>query len=112
MDHLGPSCEIGAIAWPKVDAQFENSFADRVTVAEIAVLGGPNSMDDPGATDFVFQASKPGVEYLGALKDVHVVHCIRMDTNVQLSEQASDNVSRGPTIKLSGMRSMSAAAQC
>ena len=82
-----------------MDAQFENSFADRVTVAEIAMLGGPDSMEDPGATDSVFQASKPRVEFLGALKDVHAIQCIRMDTAMQSSsEQASDTVIVRPNV--------------
>jgi len=40
-------------------------------------------MDDPGATYFVFQASEPGVEFLGTLKGVHGLYCIRLDTYMQ-----------------------------
>ena len=38
-----------------MDTQFENSFAYRITVAEIAVLGGPDSMDDPGRPTLSFK---------------------------------------------------------
>jgi hypothetical protein len=47
------------------------------------MLGGPDTMDDPGATCFVFQASEPSIEFLGALKGIHVRYCIQMDTDAQ-----------------------------
>ena len=47
------------------------------------MLGGPNTVDDPGATHFVFQGDESSVEFLGALKSVHTLHCIRPDTITQ-----------------------------
>jgi hypothetical protein len=66
-----------------VDAHLGDSFAHRFTIAEIAMLGRPDTMDYPGATHFVFQAGEPSIEFLGALKGVHAPHCIRRDTQVQ-----------------------------
>ncbi len=55
-----------------MDAHFGDACTHRLTIAEIAVLGGPDTVDDPGATHFVFQSGEPSVEFLGALKGVHV----------------------------------------
>jgi len=56
-----------------VDAHFGDSFAHRLTIAEIAMFGRPDTMDYPGATHFVFQAGEPSVEFLGALKGVYAL---------------------------------------
>ncbi len=55
----------------------KDAFTHRLTVTEITVLGGPDTVDDPGATYSVFQVSEPGIKLIGALKDVHVSQCIR-----------------------------------
>lgn len=47
------------------------------------MLGGLNTVDDPGATHFVFQGDESSVEFLGALKSVHALNCIRLDTITQ-----------------------------
>lgn len=59
-------------------------------------------MDDSGATHFVFQADKPGVEFLGSLKGVHTSHCIRLDTYMQSSVQGEWSRYERPNVVLCG----------
>ncbi len=53
-----------------MDAYFKDSLAHWLTVAEIAMFGGPDTMDNPGAPHSVFQAGEPSVEFLGTLKGI------------------------------------------
>lgn len=66
-----------------MDAYFKDSIAHWLTVAKIAMFGGPDTMDNSGAPHFVFQAGEPSVEFPGTLKGIHALQCIRSDTNIQ-----------------------------
>jgi hypothetical protein len=88
-DHLRTTHEIDSIARPHVDAHFRDSFNHRFTIANIAVLGGPDAMDDPSATRIVFQADKPGIEFFDALKGIYATAYIRLDTYAQSGSQST-----------------------
>jgi hypothetical protein len=72
-----------------VDAHFRDAFTHRFTIAKIAVLGGPDAMDDPSATRFVFQADKPRIEFFGAHKGIHATDSIQLDTYAQSGSQGT-----------------------
>jgi hypothetical protein len=48
-------CEIHAISWPEVNPHFRNSFANRLSVAEVAFLGTVNTGLNPSRSLVVTQ---------------------------------------------------------
>ncbi len=89
-----------------MDAHFGDTFTHRLTVAEIAVLDSPDTMDDSGAPHFVFQAREPSVEFLRAFKAAHVLRCIRLNTATQylLNVMRVLTVGERPNVRTSGHR--------